>query len=342
MVNVKRTWYVFFCLLLSGLYGCAYASMNATTLLENALNASDDITAYELIMETNSFTEHYFVADQHTQRLDYSDENGLFFSQMHVNGAIIEKDYERYELTKYENDEQHGMPTARESFLDEVEYLSTNAEIELLGEDTFLKREVYKLRFVDQETNKRKAELWVDKESFVFLKTIYITEENLEIVSEATYFKTNPTFEDDQFNLEEHLFTSINDTDIFESIGYEEIKAQFAGPLYLPSDLNEEWSFKEAKVSYELELAYVVATFVNSNKKEIQLFIQDAETFYDPQRNSDELIKVRGNDVSFVWEPSHHMANWQEGGLHYSLFTKRDWQKEEAIRFIEEMSFVKL
>lgn len=342
MTEMKRLFFLLIILLLGGVSGCSYTSMNATTLMENALNATDDFTPYELVMETDFLTEHYSVADRETQRIDQSDKDGLFFSQLYKNGALYEIDHHLLEIIKHEEDGQLRMPTARELFLDEVEFLSVHYDIELLGEDTFLKRDVYKLRFVEMETKKRYAELWVDKESFVLLKMIYLTEDNKELVTEATYFKLNPQFDENWFELEDHLFTHINNNDIFDSISYDEIETQFAGPLYLPTFQNEEWAFKEAKVAYENELAYVVATFISNSGKEVQLFIQDEEAFHLPLLENEELIEVRGNDVSFVWEPSHHTAYWQEEGLRYSLFTKRDWLKEEAIRFIEEMSFVKL
>ncbi|WP_078391198.1 LolA family protein [Shouchella patagoniensis] len=327
-MNNKLVW---LCIcVLAALNGCAFASLDATATLQEAFNEEEEVGSYELILESKGgIREHFLVLNKDVQRIDYIIEEELIIGQYYIDGVLYEKDYEGLEIVKYE-DEHY--PSPKELFMAEMEHLLIDHNIELIGDDKLLGRDVFRLMFQQEERADESAELWVDKESFVILKMIT----NNEVHSEAVFFQLDPSFEDEQFIAEDDLFTLLRNDDAYSPIRFENIKDLYEKPMFLPEKEHNGWTLTESLSIDNGQKTSLKLTFEDENGKELELLIRDENEGLQFESSGETEI-IRENEVFFTWQPSFHSAYWSEEGYQYILFTKRDLEISEAVLFIETM-----
>lgn len=317
--------------------GCSFMTINAEDVLEQALAREEKFVPYTIIKEfDDGYSESVYAKDEQTQRVDFAKDGQLLSTSLYVDGNIYEKDYETKMIYEANVEEATNPLTPKEALLDEVSYLLKNHEIEVVEDERFLKRDVFKLRFYSETDHIKEAELWVDKKTYLQLKTVYTYSDQV-VAGEAVEVRYKPDFPEGWFDVEEDGFVLVSEEAPVQ-IEKNELAGAFDKPLRLPNELNGLKLENIELYDGGSEDASVVASYLDSEGKEIELTISKSHGL--EWIGESETETVRGIEVNFSWEPSSHYANWMEDGLFYELFTMRDWQKQQAVELIEGMEFV--
>ncbi|ALA50952.1 hypothetical protein CAY60_008545 [Shouchella clausii] len=317
--------------------GCSFMSINAEEVLEQALAREEKFVPYTLIKEfDDGYSESVYAKDEQTQRVDFAQDGQLLSTSLYVDGHIYEKDYESKLIYEANAEEAMNPLTPKEALLDEVNYLLKNHEIEVVEGERFLKRDVFKLHFYSETDHVLEAELWVDKKTYLQLKTVYTYSDQV-VAGEAVEVRFKPDFPEGWFDVEEDGFVLVGEEEPVQ-IEKNELADAFDKSLRLPNEVNGLKLENIELYDGGSEDASVVASYVDSEGKEIGLTVSKSHGL--EWIGESETEPVRGIEVHFNWEPSSHYANWTEDGLLYELFTMRDWSQQQAVELIEGMELV--
>lgn len=238
-------------------------------------------------------------------------------------------------------------PKEQANFL--LDMIRDSHEISSEGEDEVAGRDSYHLVAKPNDENSLfgELELWIDKENWIVLKTIFWTgDEKTELV--YTKLELEADIPDDKFTLdipEDAEVTHLDDVNNTEEITLEDAAEAVGKPFYyFPEEEGMEISSME---KYDME-GLADRTEVNIEYTKDDMPFATLAVFESPEDIDEELTMpnaeettVRGLDGTFTDTDGFRLLHWLEDGLTYSLIViDPSVELEELQQFTEKMVLV--
>ncbi|GIO21473.1 hypothetical protein [Oceanobacillus sp. J11TS1] len=227
--------------------------------------------------------------------------------------------------------------TPKEFFQRMLAGMRDSHDYEVIGEEEMLDRDTFHIKLEAKEADSLMGdmELWVDKETWMVLKTISETGDS-KMESTYTELDLSPDFAEDTFTLDipdDVEITNMEDIGSTESISAEEAEEELGKAFYMfPEEaytLNDiEINNVETVDRKELNLTYI------SNDDIPMFFLSIFEAPEDMEIEASN-VQIRGNVTQY--EESINAYYWDEDGLRYVLMITNPDIEEEILELTEDM-----
>ncbi|CEI83302.1 hypothetical protein J18TS1_41640 [Oceanobacillus oncorhynchi subsp. incaldanensis] len=226
----------------------------------------------------------------------------------------------------------------KEIFQNMLAGMEDSHDYEVIGDEQLLDRDTFHMKLEAKEANSLMGdmEIWVDKETWIILKTISETGDS-KMESVYTELDFSPDFTEDTFTLdipEEIEITDMEDNFSSEFISVEEAEEELGQAFYMFSE--EDYHLGEIELygsDGELQRKELNLTYISDD--EIPMF--NLSIFESPadMEIEESDVEIRGNVAAY--EESINNYYWDEDGLRYSLLINDPDMEEEVLELTEEM-----
>lgn len=350
----------FFGLLLVSLLGCSSEAeqFSPEQVINNALKEKADPSSYYAESEwifsfAGEEPEKMINKEWHSEdgkvRMEVENEDGSNLN-ISINDGKTFTMYSEESKEAFVSDDSElqdlNQLSPKDQAMNLLEWITETHELTSEGEKEIIGRTAYHLKAKANEDGQLLGdqEFWIDKETWIVLKTITSGEDR----SETTYTKL-----DFDMNIPEDTFTLDlpddvtvqNLEDIYETteVTLSEAVEALGTPFnYLVEE--DDMAIETIEVSElggdEIERKEINITYT---KDDLPLFTMgifegEVELSEDDQLPGDELVTVRGLDGYFIDMDEFRLLFWEEDGLHYSLiFDNPDFSLEDFQKLAETM-----
>lgn len=252
--------------------------------------------------------------------------------------------------TEFDNpDELHFSSKERiEELLDSIGDTHT---IERQAEEKIAGREAIHLvanKNKGKKSLQGKQEMWIDKENWLLLKTVFNTGDS-QITIEYTTLEMEPKMDDTVFQLDvpDDVIIETFDDDIEEEITLEEGVKRLGSPFMYFKD--KDGLILEEIIAYEIaddpmiELAYNLdgLPYMDLSVMLIEEDMIGEEDFEEDEIT--EVISVRGKEGKYIDFGDMEMLSWEEGPFAYTItFINPNITVEEVKALVDEMEEVSI
>lgn len=330
--------------------GCQFRSVNGNEVLQGLLNSDDEPISYYQETEfewddgESSFIKEWKHEDGRT-RTEMYEQGRLQSTTIQTSDSFYMIDYEVeliYVADNQKSDEWDDIfqRTPRKWLLDMLQNMYDTYSIDVVKEATHLDRKVFVLELNENDNKGERTELWVDKESWLILKSVSNSGE-FSYISEVIHLALEPEIDEQLFVLDMNTGFEVvpfEELDPTETVSLEEAKQLINRPFLIPSD---EYELVELKFYsempegdyYSLEFLYRKADYSAA----FSYSVTKADALQEAIFGEEEPITIRGETGWMIWDDVFNMIIFHENGFLYSINFETGLTKEEAIQVIEEM-----
>lgn len=339
-----------FLLLFMMMYGCQVRQVSGDEILQSLLHSDDEPISYYQETEyrwddgDSFFMKEWRKADGRV-RTEMYEQGRLQSIMIQTSGSFHLVDYEDEQILVGDNqtsDEWLEMfqRTPRNWLLDMLQNIYDTYSISEVKEATHLGRDVFVLKLNENNDGGDRTELWVDKESWIILKSVSESGE-FGYVSEVIHLELELEMEEQLFEVDTSLGferVTIDELVSSESISLEEAKQLTNHSFLIPSDEYElveliAYPKQEEEEDDLLDFLYRKPDYSAA----FSYSVIKSEGLLEAIFGEEESITIRGQDGWVMWGDVLNMIIFQEDGFKYSVFFETGFTKEEAIQMIEEM-----
>lgn len=322
--------------------GCSNESSQYTPeeVINNALKEKSPLGSYyaeaEMTIDLGEEIEHIILKEWHSEdgksRAESQNKDGSE-SAISVNNGEEFIIYEEEQNKAFILDDPEllafNQPSPKEQALHLLEMIRDTHELSSKGEEEIIGRTVYHLKAEAKEDNQLLGdqEMWIDKESWIVLKTI---SESGDSISEMAYTKIDfdPDFSADIFSLtlpDNVKIESLEDMDEPNEITLEEaVEAVQTSFYYFPEEDGMEISSIEM---IELDGVEIQRTEIDMTYIKNDLPLLSIGVFESPEDLEGEGLGMPGDEEVIIRNQQGFYTNmegfrgllWQEDGLNYSV-----------------------
>ncbi|MEB2299075.1 DUF4367 domain-containing protein [Lysinibacillus xylanilyticus] len=282
------------------------------------------------------------------RRVEITADNGEHFITVNNGSQIMMYDVVKNTVHKMDIDKDSlgAFPSPRDQAESLFNLVKDTHEVKIAGEEKIAGRDTYKIvaKAKKDDTLLGDMEVWVDKKTWVTLKTITNSAGN-KMTSEYTKMDENAKIDDAQFTLDIPKDAKVEEISIpeSESVTLDTVKEQLGEFLMVPEgngltleeisldkgiEDRSEYTFSYAKNGQQ-DISVTVFK-ANSNAKKVE-----------PIKGEKEM-DIRGQKGTVMDENKFHCISWQENGYQYSMFIVDSKQTiENFAAYAKQMAIVK-
>ena len=230
-------------------------------------------------------------------------------------------------------------PTLKEQALLILEQIKNSHDITIGKEEKIAGHETYHLiaKAKKQNTLIGDMEIWVDKKTWMTLKTISASGE-MKMTSEFTKFEPNSKIDDSMFivDIPEDAVVEVESFQPLEQLTEQEAVEKIGPFLIFPESLG--YTLEGIEDMEVTDTGEIALTYSKNGEKQFSLsVIKPLESI----EVEEEVIEVRGQKGSKIDLGSFKTILWDEDGLRYNvIFENPDLTFEEVLQLTEEMEYI--
>lgn len=231
-------------------------------------------------------------------------------------------------------------PTLKEQALRTLEQIKNSHYITIGEEEKIAGHETYHLiaKAKKQNTLIGDMEVWVDKKTWMTLKTISVSGD-MKITSEFTKFEPNSKIDDSIFILDipEDANVKIEPFQPIEQLTEQEAVEKL-GPFLIFSE-SLGYTLEGIEDMGMAETGEIVLTYSKNGEQQFSLSI------FKPMESigeDEEIIEVRGQKGAKIDLETFKLLQWDEEGLRYNIIIENpDLTFEDILELTEQMEYIK-
>ncbi|OBW51696.1 hypothetical protein A9986_16430 [Solibacillus silvestris] len=231
-------------------------------------------------------------------------------------------------------------PTLKEQALNTLEQIKNSHDITIGEEEKIAGHETYHLiaKAKKQNTLIGDMEIWVDKKTWMTLKTISASGD-MKITSEFTKFEPNSKIDDAKFSVDipEDAVVKVESFKPLEQLTVEQAVEKIGPFLIFPESLG--YTMEGIEDMGVTDTGEIALTYSKNGDKQFSLSI------FKPIQSigeEEELIEVRGQKGSKIELGTFKTIQWDEEGLRYNVILENpDLTFEEILQLTEKMEIIK-
>ncbi|MEY9979595.1 outer membrane lipoprotein carrier protein LolA [Lysinibacillus sp. RC79] len=282
------------------------------------------------------------------RRIEMTAENGEHIITVNNGSQVIMYDVVKNTVHKMDmnGDGSNGFPSPRDQAESLFNLVKDTHDVKIAGEEKIAGRDTYKVvaKAKKDDTLIGDIEVWVDKKTWVTLKTITNSAGN-KMTSEYTKLDDSAKIDDAQFTIDIPKDAKVEEIKVpqSESVTLDTVKEQLGEFLMVPEgngltlegisldkgiEDRSEYTFTYAK-NGQPDISVTVFK-ANSNAKKVESIKGEKE------------MDIRGQKGTVMDENKFHCINWQENGYQYSMFIVDSKQTiEDLVAYAKQMTIVK-
>ena len=238
-------------------------------------------------------------------------------------------------------EEEFIMPTLKEQVMNMYEFIKDSHEITIGEDEKIAGHDTYHLiaKAKKKGTLMGDMEIWVDKKTWMPLKTISISGD-MTSTTEYTKYEPNAKIEDTVFVLDfpEDVTITEETVDLPTTITLEEAKLLHNSFLVIPESTG--YSIDTIEDYHVEDTNEIAINYVKNNELQFAMSIfKPLEPLTD---NADEEpITVRGIQGSIFEMGTFRLLQWDENGLRYNIMIENpELSYDDILALAEQMEFV--
>lgn len=256
---------------------------------------------------------------------------------------VVKNTVHKIDISKGELDE---IPSQR----DQLELLFNSVkdthDVKMAGEEKIAGRDTYKVvaKAKKDDTLIGDIEVWVDKKTWVTLKTITNSAGN-KMTTEYTKMDENAKIDDAQFTLDIPKDAKVEEINVpeSESVTLDTVKEQLGEFLMVPE--GNGLTLEEISLDKGMEdRSEYTFTYAKNGQPDISVTVFKANSNakkVEPIKGEKEM-DIRGQKGTVMDENKFHCISWQENGYQYSMFIVDSKQTiEDLVANAKQMTIVK-
>ena len=340
-----------------GLIACnAEASYSPQEIIDQALQETNEVDSYygEYTMDMGEIggtvTVKEWVKDG-KRRIEMTAENGENYITVNNGLQIIVYDTVANVAQKMNFEEGELADLGSQSPKEQAEMMfnmvKDTHEISTVGEEKIAGRDTYHIVAKANETDTLLGDLevWIDKKTWVTLKTKTITAGN-EMITEYTKMDVDAKIDDVQFTIDIPDDAKVEETNVAdnasEAVTLDAVKEQLGGFLMVP----EVDGLALTNILLDKGLEERFEYLFEYGKNGLPAF---SVTMFKVMENSTEIvaslgekeIEVRGKRGSLMEQGNFRHVGWQENGYQYGIIIDNpEMTTEDILAYAEKMTVV--
>ncbi|MGE7688465.1 LolA family protein [Lysinibacillus sp. NPDC097214] len=282
------------------------------------------------------------------RRIEITADNGEHIITVNNGSQIIMYDVVKNTVHKMDIGKESlgAFPSPRDQAESLFNLVKDTHDVKIAGEEKIAGRDTYKIvaKAKKEDTLLGDMEVWVDKKTWVTLKTVTNSAGN-KMTSEYTKMDENAKIDDAQFTIDAPKDAKVEEITVPEpeSVTLDTVKEQLGEFLMVP----EENGLTLDDISLESvqeERSVYTFTYLKNGQQEIFVTVSKAIS-NDTKDETFPGIKerdIRGQKGTFMDEKKFRYIDWQENGYRYSIMNNNPERTvEDLVAYAKQMTIVK-
>lgn len=331
----------------------AMRNLSPMEVLKNSIEQPTHIQYYgestmEVTFADTEEIDEVFVKEwrnNEMQRMEVDDGEVISTSVTNGDQSIVYNEGESVAYSFMDENNAYGLLQPKEEMDSLLGELYESHHIELVGDEMVAKRKTFHLYAtpIDPNGSDSTYEIWIDKQYWVTLK-MKTSNDMMNWTTTFTNIEFNPKFKENTFSMDPpkgYTLQEVDDDEQAKSISLEEAAEVYDKPfLYfeeneqfvLDTIMYSEYTDLEEEGSADEPFVDLTFNYIKNGIPYFSLTVLQPEEEPEPfPYEDDEMIHIRGQDVSFIDEAA--FLSWREDGYLYmidfydSAITKQQIQK---------------
>ncbi|MFE3573543.1 outer membrane lipoprotein carrier protein LolA [Lysinibacillus sp. NPDC059133] len=282
------------------------------------------------------------------RRIEMTAENGEHIITVNNGSQIIMYDVVKNTVHKMDigKDSLGAFPSPRDQAESLFNIVKDTHDVKIAGEEEIAGRDTYKIvaKAKKEDTLLGEMEVWVDKKTWVTLKTI-TNSAGSKMTSEYTKMDENAKIDDAQFTLDIPKDAKVEEIGVpeSESVTLDTVKEQLGEFLMVPEGNGltlEDISLENVQE----DRSVYTFTYLKNGQQDILVTVLKAksnDTKEEPIVGIKEM-DIRGQKGTFMDENKFSYIDWQENGYQYSIMNGNSERTiEDLVAYAKQMTIVK-
>ncbi|MGE7945462.1 DUF4367 domain-containing protein [Lysinibacillus sp. NPDC093688] len=282
------------------------------------------------------------------RRIEITADNGEHIITVNNGSQIIMYDVVKNTVHKMDigKDSLGAFPSPRDQAESLFNLVKDTHDVKISGEEKIAGRDTYKIvaKAKKDDTLIGDMEVWVDKKTWVTLKTVTNSAGN-KMTSEYTKMDENAKIDDAQFTIDVPKDAKVEEITVPEpeSVTLETVKEQLGEFLMVPAENGltlEDISLEKMQEDHSV----YTFNYLKDDQQDILVTVSKANSndTKDETFTGIKEMDIRGQKGTFMDEKKFRYISWQENGYQYSIMNNNPERTiEDLAAYAKQMTIVK-
>jgi outer membrane lipoprotein-sorting protein len=282
------------------------------------------------------------------RRIEMTAENGEHIITVNNGSQVIMYDVVKNTVHKIDIGEgdSNVFPSPRDQAESLFNLVKDTHDVKIAGEEKIAGRDTYKIvaKAKKDDTLLGDMEVWVDKKTWVTLKTITNSAGN-KMTSEYTKLDDSAKIDDAQFTIDIPKDAKVEDISVpeSESVTLDTVKVQLGEFLMVPegNGLTLEGISLDKGIEDRSEYTF---NYSKNGQQDISVTVFKANSNAKKEESIPGVkeMDIRGQKGTVMDEQKFRYISWQENGYQYTIFNVDSKQTiEDLVAYAKQMTIVK-